>query len=62
MDVQLTNLQQLHDAVMSIWTKIKAVLNSKEGPTWDYQGVLNKVADECIYLAIIMFISILKYW
>ncbi len=49
MDVQPTNLQQLHDAVMSIWTKIseecfqhlvesmprrmKAVLNAKVGPT-----------------------------
>ena len=50
MDVQPTNLQQLHDAVMSIWTKIseecfqhlvesmqqriKAVLKAKEVPTW----------------------------
>ncbi len=49
MDVQPTNLQQLHDAVMSIWIKIseecfqhlvesmprrmKAVLNAKVGPT-----------------------------
>ncbi len=50
MDVQLTNLQQLRDAIMSIWTKIseecfqhlvesmpriiKAVLKTKGGPTW----------------------------
>ncbi len=49
MDVQPTNLQQLHDAIMSIWTKtteeffqhvieflprrIKAVLKAKVGPT-----------------------------
>ncbi len=49
MDVQLTNLQQLRDAIMSIWTKIseeyfqhlvesmpwriKAVLKAKGGPT-----------------------------
>ncbi len=48
-DVQQTNLQQLHDAIMSIWTKIseecfqhlvesmprriKAVLKAKGGPT-----------------------------
>ncbi len=50
-DVQLTNLQQLRDAIMSIWTKIseeyfqhlvesttrriKAVLKAKGGPTRD---------------------------
>ncbi len=50
MDVQPTNLPQLCDAIMSIWTKIseecfqhlvesmawriKAVLKEKEGPTW----------------------------
>ncbi len=49
MDVQPTNLQQLRDAIMSIWTKIsekclqhlvesmlqriKAVLKAKGGPT-----------------------------
>ncbi len=49
LDVQLTNLQQLRDAIMSIWTKIseecfqhlvesmprriKAVLKAKGGPT-----------------------------
>ncbi len=47
MDVQPTNLQQLHDAIMSIWTKIseecfqqpsmprriEAVLKAKDGPT-----------------------------
>ncbi len=50
MDVQPTNLQQLRDAIMSIWTKIseeyfqhfvesmprrlKPVLKAKGGPTW----------------------------
>ncbi len=50
MDVQTTNLQQLRDAIMSIWTniseecfqhlvesmkgRIKAVLKTKGGPTW----------------------------
>ncbi len=50
MDVQPTNLQQLHDAIMSMWTKIsencfqhfvesmpwilKAVLKAKGGQTW----------------------------
>ncbi len=49
LDVQPANLQQLHDAIMSIWTKIpeecfqhlvesmprgiKAVLKEKGGPT-----------------------------
>ncbi len=60
MDVQPTNLQQLRDAIMSIWTKIseecfqhlleymprriKAVLKTKVGPTRYQQGVPNKVA------------------
>ncbi len=64
MDVQLTNLQQLRDVIMSIWTKIseecfqnivesmplriKAVLKAKGGPTRYMQGVPNKVASECI--------------
>ncbi len=55
MDVQPTNLQQLCDAIMSIWTKIseecfqhlvesmprriKAVLKAKGGPTRYQQGV-----------------------
>ncbi len=63
MDVQPTNLQQLCDAFMSIWTKIseeffqhlvesmprriKAVLKAK-GPTRYSQGVPNKVASECM--------------
>ncbi len=50
MDVQPTNLKQLRDTIMSIWTKtseecfqhlvesmawwIKAVLKAKGGPTW----------------------------
>ncbi len=65
MDVQPTNLQQLRDAIMSIWTKIsvecfqhlvesmpqwiKAVLKAKAGPTRYLQGVPNKMASECIY-------------
>ena len=60
MDVQLTNLQQLRDAIMPIWIKIseecfhhfvesmpqriKAVLKEKGGPTRNYQCILNKVA------------------
>ncbi len=63
MDVQPTNLQQLRDAIMTIWTKIseecfqhlvesmprriKAVLKTKWGPTRYLQGVPNKVASEC---------------
>ncbi len=62
MNVQPTNLQQLLDAIMSIWTKIseecfqylvesmprriKAVLKEKVGPTRYKQGVSNKVASE----------------
>ncbi len=65
MDVQPTNLQELRDAIMSIWTKIseecfqhlvksmtqriKAVLKPKGGPTRYKQGVPNKVASECIF-------------
>ncbi len=64
MDVQPPNLQQLRDAIMSIWTKIseeyfqylvetmpqriKAVLKANGGPTRYGQGVPNKVANECI--------------
>ncbi len=64
MDVQPTNLQQLRDAIMSIWTKIseecfqhlvesmprrfKTVLKAKGGPTQYKQGLSNKVASECI--------------
>ncbi len=64
MDVQPTNLQQLCDAIMSIWTKIseeyfqhlvesmpqklKAVLKAKGGSNLVWQGVHNKVASECI--------------
>ncbi len=66
MDVQLTNLQQLRDAIMSIWTKIseecfqhlvesmpwriKAVLKAKVGPTRYLQCVPNNVASECVYI------------
>ncbi len=65
MDVQPTNLQQLCDAIMSIWTKIseecfqhlvesmprriKAVLKTKVGPTRYKQGVPNKVASGQYY-------------
>ncbi len=64
MDVQPTNLQQLRDAIMPIWTKIseecfqhlvesvsrriKTVLKAKGGPTRYQQGVPNKVASECV--------------
>ncbi len=70
-DVQPTNLQQLCDAIMSIWTniseecfqhlvesmprRIKAVLKLKVGPTRYKQGVPNKVANECIFLYIKLF-------
>ncbi len=66
MDVQPKNLQQLCDAIMSIWTKvseecfqnlvesmlrsIKAVLEAKGGPTRYLQGVPNKVASECVHI------------
>ncbi len=62
MDVQPTNLQQLHDAIMSIWTKfseecfqhlfepmpqrMKAVLKAKEGPTC-ISKVYYEVGGEC---------------
>ncbi len=68
LDVQLTNLQQLRDAIMTIWTKIseeclqhlvesmpqiiKAVLKAKGGPTMYLQGLPNKVASEYIYIYI----------
>ncbi len=71
MDVQPTNLQQLCDAIMSIWTKfseecfqylvesmpriIKAVLKAKEGPTQYLQGVPNKVASECIRVCVCVY-------
>ncbi len=64
MDVQTTNLQQLCDAIMTIWTKIseecfqhlvesmprriKAVQKANGGPTRYLQGVSNIVASECI--------------
>jgi len=63
MDVQPTNLHQLHDPIMSMWTKISekcfqnlvesmpqrmnAVLKAKGGPTRNKQGLHNKVASEC---------------
>ncbi len=77
MDVQLTNLQQLCDAIMSIWTKIseecfqhlvesmprriKAVLKAKGGPTRYQQGVPNKVASECIYIYICFEVEKIKF-
>lgn len=63
-DVQPTNLQQLHDANTSLWTKIteecfqdlvesmpwriKTLLNVKRGKTWYQQGAPNKVTGECL--------------
>ncbi len=77
MDVQPTNLQQLCDAIVSIWTKIseecfqhlvesmprriKAVLKTKVGPTRYQQGVPNKVASECVYIYIYIYIYICIY-
>ncbi len=74
MDVQPTNLQQLRDAIMLIWTKISeecfqhlvksmpqrinAVLKAKGGPTPYKQGVPNKVASECVYIYIYIYIYI----
>ncbi len=70
-NVQPTNLQQLRDAIMSIWTKIseeyfqhlvesmqqrnKAVLKAKGGPTRYKQGVPNKVDSECMCLYIYIY-------
>ncbi len=67
MDVQPTNLQQLRDAIMSIWTKIseecfqhlvesmsrriKAVLNAKVGPTGYKQGVIKWPVSVCVYIS-----------
>ncbi|XDV35461.1 hypothetical protein PO909_005404 [Leuciscus waleckii] len=69
----LTELHQLHDAIMSIWTKIseecfqhlvesmprriKAVLKAKGGPTRYSQGVINKVAGECVCVCVYDFRS-----
>ncbi len=74
MDVQPTNLQQLRDAIISIWTKIseecfqhlvesmprkiKAVLKAKGGPTRYQQGVPNKVASECVCIYLYIYIYI----
>ncbi|KAK0145270.1 Cryptochrome-2 [Merluccius polli] len=65
MDVQPTNLQQLRDAIMSIWTKlseecfqylvesvprrIKAVLKAKGGPTRRYLPKLSGYPDQYIH-------------
>ncbi len=77
MDVQPTNLQQLRDAIMSIWTKIseecfqhlvesmprriKAVLKEKVGPTRYKQGVPNKVVSECVCVYIYMYTHMCVY-
>ncbi len=77
LDVQLTNLQQLRDAIMTIWTKIseeclqhlvesmpqiiKAVLKAKGGPTMYLQGLPNKVASEYIY-TVYIYIYIYIYY
>ncbi len=66
MDVQTTNLQQLCDAIMTIWTKIseecfqhlvesmpwriKTVLKAKVGQTWYWQVVPNKVPVSVYYI------------
>lgn len=51
-----TDLQQLRDALMSIWTKvseecfqhsIKVVLKAKVGPTFKQSGGPDKASDEC---------------
>ncbi len=65
MDVQPTNLQQLCDAIISIWTKISEEMfptlcwiytkinqGSSEGKSGSKQGVPNKVASGCIYIYI----------
>ncbi len=44
MDVQTTNLQQLRDAIMTIWTKI-----SEECFQHLVESMPYKVASECIY-------------
>ncbi len=76
MDVQQTNLHQLRDAFMSIWTKIseecfqhlvesmprriKAVRKAKVGPTRYLQGLPNKVASECICACVYIYNACLK--
>ncbi len=75
MDVQTTNLQQLCDAIMTIWTKIteecfqhlvesmkrriKTVLKVKVGPTRYYQGVPN-VASQYMYIYIYIYIMLVS--
>ncbi len=72
MDVQPTNLQQLHDAIMSIWTKIskecfqnlvesmprriKAVL--KEKGVQPGTIVPNKVASECVCVYVYIYVCV----
>jgi len=64
LDVHLTNLHQLQDAILSIWAHIskewfqhlvesipriiKPVLKAKGGQTKYYYGVHNKPLDECV--------------
>ncbi len=55
MDVQTTNLQQLRDDIMSIWTKIseECFQHLVESMPWIIKAVLkqavpNKVSSECI--------------
>ncbi len=59
MDVQPTNLQQLRDAIMSIWTKISEecfqhLVESMPRRIKADLGVPNKVASECVYTCIII--------
>ncbi len=59
MDVQPTNLLQLCDAIMSIWTKISEecfqhLVESMPRRIKAVLGVPNKVASECVYTCIII--------
>ncbi len=76
MYVQPKNLQQLRDAIMSIWTKIseecfqhlvesmprriRAVLKKKGGPTRNWQGVHNKVACVCMCMCVCVCVCVYK--
>ncbi len=78
MDVQPTNLQQLRDAIMSIWTKIsgdcfrhlvesisqriKAVLKAKGVQPGTSKVKLKKVASGCICICTCIFDCCFKDW
>lgn len=42
-------MEHLHHLVESMPQKIQAALRVKEGPAQYYQGVPNKIVNECIY-------------